>query len=272
MNLKIIADIYTSVLNDSVYSSITAVYKVAKKEPVRMLGINCIGQAEMLRNALLSAGFKKTYYLKDYRHHAVLLIQENRAYYLDPYLMIVNPVGLSKLNKEKNKKSVFSSYPAFTGSPDIYSDLTVKIKTTGLEVAKYRYFPFLKTNLLTYHYRFNLDDRLSARPAEDDPKIAFDPEQNNLSVRTLDLKRKELLQIIYPIRETHAQSIVDKNYLFIRTNSGQDISYADASFRPLLTTMCQKLNCTENDLIDFVLGGTEIYSQLVPKDIFKKSR
>lgn len=273
MNIIILKKALNDLLIEMPYNSISHLYQYfTSTTPDSRFGAACAWQTIELANRLKSLGAEELFFVRDHRHGALITACHGRLFLLDPYLMHIEPISLSKLFQSKLGLE-FIAYPMcqIRGISKQVSILHARFYAKrGVLSLKYK-----RLNLLTEEYqishkfKFNLNQRLITRPSDDEIiHLFFDPEQNNLSIRAINPIDKRVSQLIYPICLYHGDNLISEKRLVLKTNEGAIIKHQNkAVFENEVNKMCIGLRCSREELISFILGGVEIYEKHAPSRI-----
>lgn len=247
------------------YSSATAVYFAAGETPGERFGDNCIGQAAAVHDALVSAGFSP-FYVRDGRHHAVIVRARGRITVFDPYLMHAKPIVIHG-EPEIGREMEFPAHPDVACDGRVFPGIlrvdfpatdTLRLRKRRYDAAKGAY----EESVFTFDLRAPVD-----RPAPEDPAIAFSPEQTTLSIRTLDPASCQTEHLVYPVAKTHEHGTVDPSMLYAK--AGNDARHARGSeeYDSCLARIAGRLGCPPEEVERFVMRSVELYERSAPRDI-----
>lgn len=256
-NQVLLEKIYKEILNIP-YNSVSTFYLKNKKMTPAKLGGHCHFLARCLKKQLFLSGFKKTWYLRSGRAHAVLLETKNGLFFFDPYIQHKKPLRLRPL--QKNQKN--EAYPFVKTRGGLIKKSYVKLKWLDkktLCLTKFRWSG-PRENYLASTFIFDLSKKY-LRGARTTNSFIYHPEQTTLSVRFLDPKTEEVFHLVYPLS---SRKISEKD-IYLKTNPGCKISVDDKKFRDFFKT--HKIPCSIDFLLTYLTDGAKLYWQNAPKDI-----
>jgi hypothetical protein len=223
------------------YNSFAPVLNLAGVATPDGLGGNCIDQARVLGERIRHETQYGISYFVDGRHHGLLAVRGDDAFYLDPYLLHHRPIRLPTADGSASGRA----FPLIAGR---LGTLTVQRRGTSLRVTKRLARPGARGYYRTHSFSFHLGHGLRAVLANS-PEIALHAEVTTLSVRVLtpDL---QLISYVYsiPERETY---ILDSSFTkHPRGTSG---------FEALLAVILRSVGLARGDFLDYVRAGIEAY-------------
>ena len=268
---KVLQRILEDVEYNVPYNSVTPFYRsFTPYQPYRQFGTACVWQSYACKLAAEKEGYR-AWLARCNRHLAALVEADGDTFLLDPYLLPTVPVSMRDVAASPQGLQV----PAFpicqTDQGPTESYLHVRWDEAGerLRLTYYRYLPRERRHQAKNRFRLELDHPIDALPKWDQipasfRELLYHPEQKTLSVRTLNPATQSLTQLSYPVSEFRSRSIA-RERLQICTNDGTTLTWdSDGPFLVELEQMAAVLGCTTDNLIDFILGGVDVYERNAP--------
>lgn len=259
------------------YTSISQFYQFFDKRPAaERFGVSCVWQSYLLGERLQKKGIADISYHVDGRHVAIVCRDHDQQYLIDPYLLHTTPLLIkrgSAVETPMGFKNESYAYPYRRSSGS--GCKPAKLTLTHFEEANVVRLAYTRFSQTKNHYLvsriFNLDLGHSIPPTPPTREIVMPllhhGEQNNLSIRLLHKRDHHMYELIYPIALHHNKNI-DSSHLLARDNDGRMHAFGDsARFNPIVSGMCESLDCTRQELLDFVLDGVAIYERHAPETI-----
>ncbi len=239
--------------------------------PDQRYGDNCVRQALLLGDLLVSEGFEIRY-LRDGRHLALLCEASGSTYYVDPYLMPLRPVPLFG----PGIQALSFTVPAFPLCTDHMGRLTHAVLRVGhcpvrrkMFVRYSRFASRLGSHAQSRAFEFSLDDPCHGIDLgfEDLQLLLFHREQNNLSIRAIDPRDFSMIEVIYPFGDGFDDGEVGPERLVVRWNADRVVSWTDTRFRRYVDKLARSLDSTYGEVVDYVLEGVRTYKRHMPPGI-----
>lgn len=263
------------VIFDVPYCSVSQYYEYYGDAPApAVFGVSCAWQTFEVGRRLAAAGCGPVSYLVDGRHVAAVTATAYGMDVYDPYLLHLEPLRL-RLRDARADGTVVAACEA------------VPIRTTAdghrtpgrlravwapqrnrLRLEYTRLSPSRGHHVVARMFSFATDRVLGAVPPPADVvrPLLLHPEQNNLSVRVVDREQRRVHELVYPLAGVHrAPSRADG--LLTRDNQGRWARHGQLAFDGVLRAMARTLDVGTGELVDFVLGGVDIYRRIAPADL-----
>lgn len=270
LNLKIAWNIYKYILYHVPYNSISQLYLYLKKEEVPLnYGLPCALQLNELVTRLSNAGFSYTGYI-DLRHATIVVPINGKEYLFDPYLLHSEPVCLTSLEDDKYYHFKAFPYRKDKEARTVPSQFRIQIcREKGTMNTRYAQFQVKDDKFLQIRrFRFDKDRTIMKLPSPSElvPHF-FHPEQTTLSFRVLCKSDSKLYQIIYPICWYFRSGMHSPLNILIKLNDGETITSSATEYKFFLQKIADNLGLTKKDIIDFIMGGVDIYEKHAPEHI-----
>jgi hypothetical protein len=261
---------YCSVLKEVPYNSVSSVFNVAREVPPAVFGGNCIWQVMQLRKRLLNEGVRGTYFLRDGRHHTLIVPSREALFLLDPYLMHKEPINLTEMLDSREKQRKFIAYPnVIDASGKVqkgYIAIVFEKDKHRFVIEKGRFNPNL-SEYRVLRFFFDLNCPKYRTLSLSNPSVAFHPEQTSLSIRVLDIASGEVMHLIYPIHKFYNLP-VNESHLYVKTNQCLVVPHSKSrDFNNSVSRIATTLNCTIEEMLRFMRRGVVLYNRLAPQDI-----
>ncbi|RZU54514.1 hypothetical protein EV385_6465 [Krasilnikovia cinnamomea] len=255
------------------YSSVSQYYEYYGDAPApAVYGLSCVWQTFEVGRRLEAAGHGPVRYLVDGRHVAAVTTTADGMDVYDPYLLHLEPLRLRRADAGPNgtvtavREAVpFRSTGAGEPAPGrVRAVWTPKRNRLRLEYT--RFSPSRGHHVVSRMFTFATDRVLGAvpPPAEVVRPLLLHPEQNNLSVRVVD-RDLGLHELVYPLAASAGPP--HRRDLLTRDNEGRWARHGRRDFDTSLGAIADTLAVSTSELVDFVLGGVDIYRRIVPADL-----
>lgn len=260
---------YHEFISETPYCSISAYYKLAGHNVNEKFGGNCLYQSELLQTKLQES---ETFFVRDGRQFSLIVKENNKYIYLNPYLLQENPICFD-INNNEAQNGLVKSYPHVNyENKEFLSKISYKFSPSEeiLSIEKMRY-SINEREYKSSKFSYNLTNKIIKPPKHYGQSFIVHPEQTSLSIRIFDETTKSLSHLIYPLNKPSNRLNVSKKNLLIKTMAGLVINYNNQDFLTHAQLIAAKIDSSTKDLIDFIIEGVNIYNSLVPYDIKYKS-
>ncbi|BFU44875.1 hypothetical protein [Krasilnikovia sp. MM14-A1004] len=255
------------------YCSVSQYYEYYGDAPApAAYGLSCVWQTFEVGRRLEAAGLGPVRYLVDGRHVAAVATTADGMDVYDPYLLHLEPLRLRRADAGPNGTvtAVQEAVP-FRSTADggaapgrVRAVWTPERNRLRLEYT--RFSPRRGHHVVSRMFTFATDRVLGAvpPPAEVVRPLLLHPEQNNLSVRVVDRDRG-LHELVYPL--ARLGNGIHRQDLLTRDNDGRWTRHGRRDFDASLGAIADTLAVTTREVVDFVLGGVDIYRRVAPADL-----
>lgn len=261
---KKINSIYQEILKKP-FTFVTSICKYAgekgDKIPEVLRDNNCTGLGAMLKNELAKNGYKDSYFLAlgGQRHYGLVSNIKDNWFLFDPAWAIVEPVNLTEVYNSSTKKNIVKTFPN-VNSPQNYILLSYPKEDNNIIDI------FIKEqNEIERNGTFCLTNRLENRPSiENVEKIIYTSNQPYIDLKTLDINTGERNCLGYPVAKCFEDKIQDEKYLYIKNSTGGIYKYGELEFIKYLKDMSRNLMLKEEEIIDYVMHGVDLFFKNAP--------
>lgn len=235
-------------------------------------GMSCVRQSVWIDEHLQSLGGPKGVYIRSGRHVASIYVYSQGMVVLDPYLLHRAPLVLHM--GERLDDCVESSIPAYPVRVDAsgvarWGKLRAvwNVEKRTLQLDYIRFSPRRQQNYLYRSFSLSLDE-VAIFPSL--PEFArarlVHPEQNNLSVRVLNLSRQALSEVILPLSDVTSDRPASQAQLISRDNQGRVRVFGSSGFDEDLTSVAEVVGVEPRQVLDLLLHTSRVYSKVAPGD------
>jgi len=270
------AQVLADVVDGVPYSSTSQFHEYFGETPVpSSYGVSCAFQSFEVGRRLASLGGPSVSYLVDGRHVAAVVRRDDGLDVLDPYLMHREPLRL-RTAAARSGATVVATVPALPVR--VASDGTARsgrvraVWNPGrgrLRLEYIRFRPSLDRYAVSRVFTLDTERELRAVPPPADVvrPLLLHPEQNNLSIRSVDAETLAVREIVYPLTRSAREHETGREGLLVRDNQGVVTSYGEPDFDRVLRDLARSLGESADDVVDFVLAGARIYRRVAPPDL-----
>ncbi|GAB1640678.1 hypothetical protein [Krasilnikovia sp. MM14-A1259] len=260
------------VIFDVPYCSVSQYYEYYGDAPApSVYGLSCVWQTFEVGRRLEESGLGPVRYLVDGRHVAAVTTTADGMDVYDPYLLHLEPLRLRRADAGPNGTvtAVQEAAPLRTTAQGGSAPGRVRAVWTPernrLRLEYTRFSPRRGHHVVSRMFTFATDRVLGAvpPPAEVVRPLLLHPEQNNLSVRVVD-RDLGMHELVYPLA---GGAPVRAQDLLTRDNDGRWARHGRRDFDAVLGAMAGTLAVSTRELVDFVLGGVDIYRRVAPADL-----
>lgn len=270
------ARVLAEVVRTVPYCSASSYYEYFGDAPAHpRFGASCAWQSFEVGRRLGSTPGGTVRYHVDGRHVAAVVHGPDGLEVLDPYLMHLEPVRL-RLADIRPDGSVVTSVPALPRRTDA-DGITrpgrvraVWLPQRGRLRLEYgRFSPSRGHHFVSRFFDLATDQELRVVPPPADVvrPLLLHPEQNNVSIRVVDPIDDQVRELLYPLPPSGAVARVRADRLHTRDNQGALSPAGTPGYRRTLRGIAGALHIDVAELVDFVLGGAEIYRRVAPADL-----
>ncbi|QRY30894.1 MULTISPECIES: hypothetical protein [unclassified Variovorax] len=235
-------------------------------------GMSCVRQSVRVDEHLQSIGGPKGIYIRNGRHVASIYPDSHGIAVLDPYLLHKAPLILNY--EDRVGDCIEASVPAYPVRIDdeglarwgkMRAVLNVEKRTLQLDYT--RFSPRRQQNYLYRSFGLSLDEvAIFPSPLPVAHARLVHPEQNNLSVRVLDLPRQALSEVILPLCGVTADRPATEDQLISRDNQGRVSTAGSPGFDENLTSVARVVGVSAQEVVDILLHTSRVYSKVAPDD------
>lgn len=235
-------------------------------------GMSCVRQSIRVDEYLQSIGGPKGIYIRNGRHVASIYSDKDGIVVLDPYLLHKTPLVLNY--EDRIGDYIEASVPAYPVRVDdeglerwgrMRAVLNVEKRILQLDYT--RFSPRRQQNYLYRSFGLGIDEvAIFPSPLPVARARLVHPEQNNLSVRVLDLPRQTLCEVILPLCGVTTERPATEDQLISRDNQGR-VNTADApGFGEDLANVARVVGVSKQEIVDLLLHTSRVYSKVAPDD------
>lgn len=235
-------------------------------------GMSCVRQSVRADEYLQSIGGPKGIYIRNGRHVASIYPDKHGIVVLDPYLLHKAPLVLNY--EDRIGDCIEASVPAYPVRIDdeglarwgkMRAVLNVEKRTLQLDYT--RFSPRRQQNYLYRSFGLSLDEvAIFPSPLPVAHAQLVHPEQNNLSVRVLDLPRQALCEIILPLCGVTTEQPATEDQLISRDNQGRVSTAGAPGFDEDLVNVARVVGVSAHEVVDLLLHTSRVYSKVAPDD------
>ena len=235
-------------------------------------GMSCVRQSVWVDEHLQSIGGSKGVYIRSGRHVASIYAYSQGMVVLDPYLLHRAPLVLNL--RERLDDCVESFIPAYpvrvdTSGTARWGKLRAvwNVEKRTLQLDYIRFSPRRQQNYLYRTFSLSLDE-IAIFPSV--PEIArarlVHPEQNNLSVRSLNLSQQALSEVILPLSDVTRDRPALQAQLISRDNQGRVRVFGSSGFVEDLASVAEVVGVEPRHVVDLLLHTSRVYANVAPGD------
>jgi hypothetical protein len=235
-------------------------------------GMSCVRQSVWIDEHLQSLGGLKGVYIRSGRHVASIYADAHGMVVLDPYLLHAVPLVFNLL--ERKGDCIETSVPAYPVRMDAsgterWGKLRAVWNLEGhtLQLDYIRFSPRRQQNYLYRSFTLSLHE-IAVFPSP--PALArarlVHPEQNNLSVRVLNLARRVLCELILPLYEVTSERPASRSQLISRNNQGRVSVFGSPEFEDDLANVAQGVGVAPQQVLDLLVHTAGVYAKVAPSD------
>lgn len=236
------------------------------------LGMSCAFQAFFVGAELTRRCGATPAYFRDGRHRAAVLFEGEQLTVLDPYLLHMSPLRAVRSDTDGDGavKAAVDAYPirkAKDGRP-VPARVVLKwdVASMALRLTYSRYSPRRDHFTVARTFRVVQDHGLTTvpPPPEQVRERLLHPEQNNLSVRTVNQETREVSEVALPLRGLTAVNRDSPQQLVSRDNQGALARFGSAEFDRDVEMVATAVGSDPKVLLEFLLAATETYLSAAP--------
>lgn len=235
-------------------------------------GMSCVRQSVWVDEHLQAIGGSKGVYIRNGRHVASIYPDAHGVVVLDPYLLHKAPLVLNY--EDRVGDCIEASVPAYPMRIDdegrarwgkMRAELNVERRTLQLDYT--RFSPRRQQNYLYRSFGLRLDEVATfPSPLSVARARLVHPEQNNLSVRVLDLPRQAISEIILPLCGVTTHRPATEDQLIGRDNQGRVRASGSVGFDENLANVAKVVGVSPQEIVDLLLHTSRVYSRVAPED------
>ena len=235
-------------------------------------GMSCVRQSVWVDEYFQSIGGSKGAYIRGGRHVASIYVDPQGMVVLDPYLLHKAPLVLNK--EERLGDCVETSVPAYPVRFDAsgvarWGKLRAvwNVERRTLQLDYIRFSPRRQQNYLYRSFGLSLDEVANfPSPLPVARARLVHPEQNNLSVRVLNLSREALSEVILPLCAVTSGRPAMQAQLISRDNQGRVRAFGSSGFDEDLTNVAEVVGVDPQQVVDLLLHTSRVYADVAPDD------
>lgn len=233
-------------------------------------GMSCVRQSVWVDEHLRSIEGPKGVYIRNGRHVASIYPDSHGIVVLDPYLLHKAPIVLNY--EDRVGDCIEASVPAYPVRIDdegrarwgkMRAVLNLMKRTLQLDYT--RFSPRRQQNYLYRSFGLSLDEVATfPSPLAVARARLVHPEQNNLSVRVLDLSRQALCEVILPLCGVTTERPASEDQLISRDNQGRVRTAGSSGFDEDLANVARVVGESAPQIVDLLLHTSHVYSRVAP--------